>query len=298
MNAVRELTRRVVPPPVARYARKWGIVVRFWRQVQRARVGYRDHSERYPNSLLFVAGLPKSGTSWLESMLSGYPGYQHVTIPDAVEYELRTGGSHDFDLPSNFVDRFREALVVSKLHVHGSRHNANLLHEADVPYVVLYRDLRDVAVSHYFYVRRTPWHPEYEDYVGLNVEEGLLHFGRTLLPDFVDWMRSWRENRDPQQSLELRYEDLLDDTGGEFRRVAAHFGLDASPPTIERIVGEHRFEAMSNGRSRGEQNEDSFVRKGVAGDWQNHFTDRIKELFKTHAGQALVDFGYEPDLSW
>ncbi|MCS3697432.1 hypothetical protein GGP73_002135 [Salinibacter ruber] len=164
--------------------------------------------------------------------------------------------------------------------------------------MVLYRDLRDVAVSHYFYVRRTPWHPEYEDYRGLDVEEGLLHFGRTLLPEFVDWMRSWRERREPQQSIELRYEDLLDDAVGEFRHVASHFGLDASPATIERIVTEHRFATMSNGRSRGEQDEQSFARKGVAGDWQNHFTDAAKELFKTHAGQALIDFGYESDIHW
>jgi hypothetical protein len=231
-------------------------------------------------------------------MLSSYPGYQHVTIPEAVAYELRTGGSHDFELPPDLVQRFEEALVVSKLHVHGSPHNAQLLHEADVPYVVLYRDLRDVAVSHYFYVRRTPWHPENEAYSGRSVEEGLCYFGRTLLPDFVDWMRSWRERRHPEQSIELRYEDLLDDTEGAFRRVASHFGLDASPPTIERIVAENRFEAMSDGRSRGQGNEGSFVRKGVSGDWKTHFTDRVKHLFKQHAGQALIDFGYENDMDW
>ncbi len=32
---------------------------------------------------------------------------------------------------------------------------------ADVKYVIMYRDLRDVAVSHYYYAKQTPWHPEY-----------------------------------------------------------------------------------------------------------------------------------------
>ena len=298
MAAVRDLVRNYLSPSLAQSGRKWAVRARYWRALRSAQSGYQEHAGTYPNPLLFVAGLPKSGTTWLESMLSSYPGYQHVTIPEAIDYELRHGGSHDFDLPADMVERFKDALVVSKLHVHGSRHNAQLLQEADVPYVVLCRDLRDVAVSHYFYVRRTPWHPEYEDYRGLDVEEGLLHFGRTLLPEFVDWMRSWRERRDPEQSIELRYEDLLNDTEGEFRRVASHFGLDASRATLERIVTEHRFATMSNGRSRGEQDEQSFVRKGVAGDWQNHFTDAVKELFKTHAGQALIDFGYESDMHW
>ncbi len=298
MSRLRSLARRSLPPAVARKVREWGGELRFRRRTRVARKAYRNYSNAYPNSTLFVAGLPKSGTSWLESMLSSYPGYHHVTIPEAVAYELRTGGSHDFDLPTDTVERFEDALVVSKLHVHGSRHNAQLLHEAGVPYVVLYRDLRDVAVSHYFYVRRTPWHPEYDDYRGLDVEEGLLHFGRTLLPEFVDWMRTWQECREPEQSIELRYEDLLDDTEGEFRRVASHFGLDASPPTVERIVAEHRFENMTNGRSRGQADERSFVRKGVSGDWQTHFTNRVKDFFKRHAGEALAEFGYEKDLSW
>lgn len=231
-------------------------------------------------------------------MLASYPGYQNLVIPEAVQYELRHGGSHDFDLPSDTVDRFENGLAVLKLHVHGSSHNARLLHEKGVPYVVLYRDLRDVAVSHYFYVRRTPWHPEYENYSGLSIEEGLRHFGRTLLPAFVDWMRSWRENRDSRQSVELRYEDMLEDTVEEFRTVASHFSLDTTPSAIEEIVEKHHFAKMSGGRTRGEQDSDSFVRKGVAGDWEQHFTPKLKHQFKKHAGQVLIDFGYESDLSW
>jgi len=111
-------------------------------------------------------------------------------------------------------------------------------------------------------------------------------------------MCSWRENRDPEQSIELRYEDLLANTIGEFRRVASHFSLDTSPSMIENIVEEHSFESMSDGRTRGEQDSDSFVRKGVAGDWKQHFTPDLKDRFKKHAGQVLVDFGYETNQSW
>lgn len=264
----------------------------------RSKRGYLGYGGQYPHSTLFVAGLPKSGTSWLESMLASYPGYQHLVLPEAVRYELQHGGSHDFELPNDTVERFEEALAVLKLHVHGSLHNARLLHEANVPYVVLYRDLRDVAVSHYYYVRRTPWHPEYEEYANRSVEEGLLHFGRTLLPEFVDWIQAWRERQHSDLSIEIRYEDLLENTEREFRKVASHFGLDSSSATVQRIVAEHSFESMSNGRSRGQQDEGSFVRKGVSGDWENHFTSDLKNLYKEKAGDVLVEVGYEQDLGW
>jgi len=231
-------------------------------------------------------------------MLASYPGYQHLTLPEAVWYELRHGGSHDFDLPADTVERFEGALTVLKMHVHGSRHNARVLREAEVPYLIMYRDLRDVAVSHVFYVQRTPWHPEHPDYEGLPIEDGLRHFGNTLLPEFVEWIRLWYTNRDPDSSLVVCYEDLLADTVATFRNVARLFDLPDDPDTIQSIVEAHRFENLSGGRDRGENADDSFFRKGVSGDWQNHFTPELKTLYKDIAGQALIDFGYESDLDW
>ncbi|HVS27088.1 MAG TPA: hypothetical protein VHE58_07310 [Burkholderiales bacterium] len=39
-------------------------------------------------------------------------------------------------------------------------------------------------------------------------------------------------------------------------------------------------------------------RKGVAGDWQNYFSKRVKEAFKNRYGGLLVATGYERDLDW
>lgn len=219
-------------------------------------------------------------------------------IPEAVEYELRNGGSHDYDLPTGLPSRFEETLTVLKLHVPGSMHNVQVLEQRGIPYLIMYRDVRDVAVSHVFYVQRTPWHPEHSKYDGLSVEEGLHHFGTTLLPEFVEWIRSWHTNRDPEQSLVVQYEDLLADTTATFHEVAHLFALPDDPDTIESIVEAHRFENLSGGRSRGEDGDDSFFRKGVSGDWKNHFTPKLKSLYKDVAGQSLIDFGYETDLDW
>ncbi len=39
-------------------------------------------------------------------------------------------------------------------------------------------------------------------------------------------------------------------------------------------------------------------RKGIIGDWKNHFTEEHKELTKKIAGQLLIEEGYEKDLKW
>jgi hypothetical protein len=184
------------------------------------------------------------------------------------------------------------------MHVHGSIHNVEALCAAVVKSVVLYRDLRDVAVSAVFYVRRMRWHPEYPFYAGLSVSEGLEVFARRTLVAYADWVRSWHENRDPEMSLELRYEELLADPAAVMTRVATHFQLDNSSERIGTIVEDHSFQRLSGRRSRGQEDNRSFYRKGIAGDWRNHFTPELRKVYGRLIGDFLMEFGYEQDDRW
>lgn len=297
-RTLKESARSQLSPLLARLGRKAFSHLRYRKQLRQCQQGFQQYGSRYPHKTLFVAGLPKSGTSWMESMLASYPGFHHIMLPEAVSYELAHGGSHDFQLPNDLQSRLDGALAVLKLHVKGTAHNAEQLRQAGFPYLIMYRDLRDVAVSHYFYVRRTPWHPEYEVYSDLDVEDGLIHFGKTLLPAFDDWVRSWHREREKDQSLIVRYEDLLDDTESVFSSVASLYGLDDSKQRVRKIVEAHSFENVSGGREKGNQSEESFYRKGVSGDWKNHFTDCVERVFKEEAGEFWVDHGYEDTHDW
>ena len=59
-----------------------------------------------------------------------------------------------------------------------------------------------------------------------------------------------------------------------------------------------RFEHLTGGRRRGQEDVRSHERKGVAGDWRRHFTDRVTRAFKERFGDLLVATGYEKDLHW
>ncbi len=292
------LTKKYLPPPAARFAKRLVVHPRYAAQAAACRKGFAAYGERYPQKILFVAGLPKSGTTWLEKMVSSWPGFHELLIPDVASHELRTGGSHDYDLPPGMFARMKNMLVLTKMHVHGSVHNVRVLRDAGVNSVVLFRDLRDVAVSNHFYVANTPWHPEHPHYAGRTVQQGLLAFAERTLPAYEAWVRSWHANHDPQRTLILRYEELLADAGDCLRRVASLFQLDASEERIRGIVEANSFERMSGGRSRGQGDGTQFVRKGVAGDWVNHFTPEVKEAYKRAVGGFLVEFGYERDESW
>ena len=55
---------------------------------------------------------------------------------------------------------------------------------------------------------------------------------------------------------------------------------------------------QTGGRKAGEEDRGSFIRKGVAGDWVNHFGPTAARRFDELAGDALVAVGYEEDRDW
>ncbi len=287
-----------MPPWATRLGKRFAVYAREREQLNACRSGFKSFGNRYPQPILFIAGLPKSGSTWIEKMVSSYEGFHEYLLPAIAKHELATGGSHDFEMPQNMFEHLNDALVLTKMHCHGSKNNVDVLEKAGINYVVLHRDLRDVAVSYHFYVQNTPWHPEHKHHVGATVQEGLTVFAERMLPGYVKWVESWDNNANPDHSIQVKYEDMLENPIEGMTKIASLFELDNSKETIESIVKANSFKKMSGGRTRGESSSTSFARKGVAGDWVNHFTPALKESYGSHLSAFLVKHGYERDDAW
>jgi Sulfotransferase family len=119
---------------------------------------------------------------------------------------------------------------------------------------------------------------EWAERVGKTVEEGPALLGENY--------------------TEVRYEDLLRSPEGEVQRLLGFLGAERSEKTVRACVRAASFEVLSKGRKRGEEDATSFFRKGVAGDWENVFTERDKRVFEEEAGDLLVNLGYEGHDGW
>ena len=195
-------------------------------------------------------------------------------------------------------NKLQNMLVLTKMHSHGSINNVDILEKAGIRYVVLHRDLRDVAVSYHYYVCNTPWHPEYPLHKNKSIQEGLHIFGQRMLPAYVQWVRSWRKNANPDHSIQIRYEDMLADPIDGMTKIATLFELDNTTDTITWIVESHSFKKMSGGRASGTSSDSAFARKGVAGDWKNHFTPALREQYGKIIADFLIETTDEVDDSW
>lgn len=67
---------------------------------------------------------------------------------------------------------------------------------------------------------------------------------------------------------------------------------------LRQIVDANQFTKLAGGRAPGQEDVKSHYRKGVAGDWRNHFNEEHIALFKENFNDLLLRLGYETDDRW
>ncbi len=165
---------------------------------------------------------------------------------------------------------------------------------------VVLRDLRDTAVSAYFSLKLS--HPAMGSAEKIrcklnsrDLEDGLLWILKNWLPINAKICSSWVESDEHW----IRYEDLLLNDSLILEEVLLKKCLfDVEVETFRQAVSSCRFESLSQGRKRGDEDASSHVRKGIAGDWRNYFTPKVKKFFKQRYGDLLVQSGYEKNDQW
>lgn len=224
---------------------------------------------------------PKSGGSWLTQML---------------------GAALELPNPRRRLPMLRSSMM------HGHYLRPNNIRDV----VMVWRDGRDVAVSFYHHLvgdndfaskiardhsRREMGIIDPGDVAG-NMPRfvELLCEGR-LHPGFgwQDFYAQWHGH--PRVKAETRYEAMLADPGGELFRLSQALGANRTEAECDTIAERFTFKAQAK-RDAGTEDKTSFLRKGIAGDWRNHFSAEARQVFDHYCGDALIGLGYEPDRTW
>lgn len=243
---------------------------------------------RFPRlvPLVYVVGYAKSGTTWASQLVADY-----LQLPFP-RLSL---------LPVGFPAVVHGHERVWKRYPHC---------------VYILRDGRDVVVSRYFHsyreigqgdhprlTRRQKWlFPNLvnRENISENLPTFIDRFMSRRRPWKLTWdthVRSFYETNHPHIGL-LRFEQLT--TDGPRALADAMAQMTGRQPDYERAaaaVDKFSF-AKQTGRHSGSEDRGSFLRKGQAGDWVNHFTREAAEVFDRHCGEALILAGYEKDRSW
>jgi hypothetical protein len=264
---------------------------------------------RFPNTLikempiLFGNSFPKSGTHLLTQILAGFAGLGPVVesgLPPILTFEGETGRPRTLNTISADLNRLLPGDIAYG-HLHATPKLVEVLCSSRFANYFIYRDPRDVVVSHVFYVTDINNRHVHHDYYVNQLKDFNQRLRTSIqgLPDLAIPFPDIRTRFEPylpwldrNEVLSLRYEDLLEKTTGELERILDHavmcgFALtgnqESAIETLQRAI---------------KPAESPTFRSGGSGGWKEHFTPELKRLFKDLTGDLLIHLGYEQNQNW
>jgi len=252
--------------------------------------------------VLMGISFPKSGTNLIRQVLAGFTQvapFADRSFDVFSPHDYETGQARTAGDALTFLARLKPG-DIAQVHFYSW---PEVIEVVCTPHYIpffIYRDPRDVVVSHMFYVTRmAPEHSHHQFYAGVlktdderlsvsitgrpEVDLDFPHINKRFEP-YLGWL-------DHSEVLSLRFEDFIMDRNPTLNRVLDHYikHLDLKMPR------EKMLDILV--RSINPSKSPTF-RGGRVGDWRKHFKDEHKALFKNVAGDLLIRLGYEKGYDW
>jgi hypothetical protein len=261
--------------------------------------------------VLLGISFPKSGTHLLDQILLGFSKvapFARRLHSFFAGYEGESGVKRSLGETLAWVDSLHR-LDIASAHLFAWPEVVERIKQPlFVPYFI-FRDPRDVAVSHVFYVTdMEPNHVHHAYYRSLpdfNARLSASILGRSdpsvaaqaadvEFPDLAGRFAPYLNWLDQPSVLKIHFEDLVNDRPRALNLIIDHLlsriGESALPTSRDVILAS--LEASINpARS-------PTYRSGKTGEWRKYFTAEHKRIFKDVAGDLLLKLGYEQDDNW
>lgn len=275
-------------------------IYQFEKMIQHARfLSLRVPQSGWP--ILLGISFPKSGTHLLDQILLGF---NHVAPFSRrlhsfyAEYEGKSGRKRAPEQALAWLDSLRPLDVASAHLFARPGVTTRVTSSAFVPYFI-FRDPRDVVVSHVFYVTdmeaRHVHHDYYSSLPDFDSRLKASILGRPdadmEFPDIAARFAPYLRWLDQPSVLKIHFEDLIGDRAATLDRLIGHFLSRVPLQTPRELILESLGSSINPSRS-------PTFRSGKTGDWRKHFTKEHKRVFKDVAGELLIKLGYETNNDW
>lgn len=243
--------------------------------------------------VIFVSGYPKSGSTWLTRLLGDiFDSPTGGCMPEEDHKEIATEGQNR---PGNYIIRKGHFVLIDNNTgpVVPRPHRLAWTRLTDERIVFLVRDPRDICISGAYHWRQKP-----EAFLERMIKGNVARCGR-----WDEYCNQYFETQSSSYMLTfgdclawVKYEDLLPRpliTLGELtQELELDFDLFASraPQAIKRQSFKSRKAQIGDDEKKLRRNN---MRKGITGDWKNHFTEQMNDRIWNEFGWMMERLGYE-----
>lgn len=269
----------------------------------------------------FIVGCQKSGTTWIERLLDGHRRvrchgeayFAAVLAPLLKQVQQghnnrqKAGPLGELDDPTlmhlfrtgvglmmaRWLEETEDAEAIEAIGEKTPEHAlcmptlAGAFPEAKFIHII--RDGRDVCVSGWFHNLRDGGEQFRQRFPEMN-----SYIQYTLTHHWLPYIQRARQfgQAHPDRYLELHYETLHAELETQIARLLRFLEVDPSTEAIHACAEAGAFQSLTDGRAQGQEDRNSFFRKGTVGDWRNHFDASHIATVEQHAGAMLRELGY------
>jgi hypothetical protein len=265
--------------------------------------------------ILLGISFPKSGTHLLDQILLGFSNvapFSRRLHSFYAEYEGESGEKRAPEQAFAWLDSLRPCDIASAHLFARPEAVTRVCSPAFVPYFI-FRDPRDVVVSHVFYVTdmeaRHVHHDYYQSLPDFNERLKTSILGRPELANravkspqgersrsieftnIADRFAPYLSWLDHAEVLMIHFEDLINDRAATLTCIMDHLLARVPLPAPRELILSFLESSINPTKS-------PTFRSGKTGEWKKHFTEEHKRIFKDVAGELLIQLGYEKDNDW
>lgn len=246
---------------------------------------------------VFIVTYPKAGTTWLQEIVWLVVNEGNLQKATETQVYFRSPFLEFKDLVLNEVGLdLAESMPsprVIKTHLPLDLAPSGLF-TSRCKKIVLFRNPRDLCVSYFHFYRSSSsfgnyqgdWPEFLEMFLDGHVDHG----------SWFDFTKGWWSKKDNPDVLILFYENMKKDLRSEIKKIAHFVGRSSVSDEIVDSIADHcSFESMRSNPMTNHHDVYSIdkeisplLRKGIVGDWEDHFTTDQSERFDAEYAQKMA----------
>lgn len=253
---------------------------------------------------IFHCCVQKTGSQWIKAIFADEKILKQTKL-QIHSYQSAMPGGFDPRILSEraFDTPFPSKTIISPLYINYGNYK-NIPKPKNHRAFFIMRDPRDIVVSWYYSVKHSHAPMGQIAEFRKKFEQSDLYEGMKFSVEYLDEfgifeaILSWHQSEADPNVLLVKYEDLISDNSKEtFAKIFVHCQIKLKDKKLEAFIDKYSFKSMSK-REPGQEDKESHLRKGISGDWENSFSEDLKNCFKQKTGNLLVMTGYESDQNW
>uniref|UniRef100_A0A3P9C2C8 Sulfotransferase n=1 Tax=Maylandia zebra TaxID=106582 RepID=A0A3P9C2C8_9CICH len=168
--------------------------------------------------------------------------------------------------------------------------------------IYVMRNPKDIMVSSYYFHQMAGFLEDpgtFDEFMDKFLE------GKVMFGKWTDHVKSWRNSELGDRIMYITYEEMVQDLPASLRHISDFLGCNLTEEVIQKIAEHCSFKSMQNNNMSNfslipkvymDSDKSPFLRKGIAGDWKNHFSSEQLTRFTSVISKELE--GESFSLPW